>query len=99
MRKFIEMMKRNRPKLVGFTPAFQSYISAGDESEAFCPTCDCMPLEDGTNFCPYCGQRLEWDDYPSQWYFIKLRIRKILRIKDRCFDFDWGEEETRTWRK
>lgn len=77
-----EMIKRNRPKLVCFTPAYQSYFSAGDEAEPYCPTCEEM-LEDGMNYCPDCGQRLEWDDYPSQCYFLKLRIKKILRIKDK----------------
>jgi len=88
MKKFIEMIKRNRPKPVCFTPDYETYMFAGDYAEPYCPTCDCMPLEDGTNFCPHCGQRLEWDYYPSQWYFIKLRIRKIFRIKGRCFDWE-----------
>jgi len=82
IKKFIEMIKRNRPRPVYFTPDYETYIFAGDYAEPYCPTCECMPLEDGTNFCPHCGQRLEWDNYPPRWYFIKLRVKKILRIKD-----------------
>jgi predicted RNA-binding Zn-ribbon protein involved in translation (DUF1610 family) len=54
---------RHNPKDVSHTEAFQSYFSAGDESEALCPSCECL-LDDYDwehrqfNYCPECGQRL-----------------------------------------
>ncbi|WP_440896267.1 zinc ribbon domain-containing protein [Amphibacillus sp. Q70] len=54
---------------VYYTPAYQSYFSAGDESEAFCSNCD-EYLEDGWNYCPMCGAKMfeyydEFDD--KEW--------------------------------
>lgn len=51
MKKFIGILKKNKPVLVGFTPAFQSYYSSGDEAEPYCLVCDEM-LEDDMNYCP-----------------------------------------------
>lgn len=67
MKELLRMIKRNKACAVGFTPAYQSYFSAGDESEPFCRVCDEM-LEEYVNFCPYCGQKLNWD-VGSPWYY------------------------------
>lgn len=37
-----------------YTPAYQSYFSAGDEGEPYCGNCD-YSLEDGNAFRPSCG--------------------------------------------
>jgi hypothetical protein len=46
---------------VQWTPAFQSYFSAGDEAEPFCDKCEQI-LEDGFKFCPQCGSKLDWGE-------------------------------------
>ncbi|WP_412675672.1 zinc-ribbon domain-containing protein [Bacillus mycoides] len=46
---------------VQWTPAFQSYNSAGDESEPFCVECETY-LQDDFKYCPGCGSRLDWGD-------------------------------------
>lgn len=48
------------PKKVRWTPAFQSYYSAGDEAESFCPVCDEEVEEDQDNYCRICGTKLEY---------------------------------------
>lgn len=55
-RKAIEKQK---PKKVLFTPAYQSYFSAGDESKPYCPECG-EYVEEFANYCSDCGQRLDW---------------------------------------
>lgn len=56
-------MNKNQAKSVFFTLAYQSYYSAGDESEALCPNCKCC-LDDYDwetkqfKYCPECGQRI-----------------------------------------
>lgn len=58
-----ELINRNEIKPLYFTPAYQSYYSAGDESEILCPSCRCN-LDDYDienkefRFCPKCGQKL-----------------------------------------
>lgn len=44
---------------VQWTPAFQSYYSAGDEAEPFCDKCEQI-LQDGYKYCPVCGGKLDW---------------------------------------
>lgn len=34
---------------------------ARDDSEAYCPTCECY-LEEDYRICPECGQKLDWSD-------------------------------------
>jgi len=48
---------------VGWTPAFQSYYSAGDEAEPYCLCCEAY-LEDESveNYCPKCGRYLIWHE-------------------------------------
>lgn len=46
---------------VQWTPAFQSYHSAGDEAEPFCDECETY-LQDDFNYCPGCGSKLDWGD-------------------------------------
>ena len=46
------------------TPAFQSYYSAGDESETLCPNCENeLEIENQTKYCCECGQKLDWSDF------------------------------------
>ena len=51
-------------KSVKHTEPYQSYYSAGDESEALCPDCECS-LDDYDwetrqfSFCPECGLKLK----------------------------------------
>lgn len=49
---------------VQWTPAYQSYHSAGDEAEPFCDKCERIlgNLEDGFNYCPQCGSKLDWGE-------------------------------------
>lgn len=47
-----------KPKNAIWTPAYQSYYSAGDEAECFCGNCE--EILDGDNdkeTCAKCGQR------------------------------------------
>lgn len=46
---------------VEWTPAYQSYYSAGDEAEPFCYECE-FYLEDDFKYCPGCGSELDWGD-------------------------------------
>ncbi len=46
---------------VQWTEAYQSYFSAGDESEPFCDNCETF-LEEEFNYCPGCGSKLDWGD-------------------------------------
>jgi len=56
-------VERLTPKLPHWTLAFQTYDSAGDDAECFCPICDCC-LDDYEwenrqfKYCPECGQRI-----------------------------------------
>ena len=56
------------PKQVGWSPAYQSYYSAGDEAEAFCPTCGVDGIEDDQKYCKDCGQALAypWEIEPEE---------------------------------
>lgn len=38
--------------------AYQSYDSAGDEAESFCPICDQTVIEEEDNYCKKCGYKL-----------------------------------------
>lgn len=51
--------------IVQWTPAFQSYHSAGDEAEPFCDKCEQILGQptDGYNYCPQCGSKLDWGEY------------------------------------
>ena len=42
---------------VRWTPNYQSYFSAGDDSEPYCSSCD-EELDTSWTFCPYCGRKL-----------------------------------------
>lgn len=42
---------------VAWSPAYQSYFSAGDDSEAYCVNCD-ENLECDWSYCPNCGGKL-----------------------------------------
>ena len=45
------------------TPAYQSYYSAGDESEILCPNCEEeLGIENQIKYCCECGQKLDWGD-------------------------------------
>lgn len=45
------------------TPAYQSYYSAGDESEVLCPNCEEeLDIDNQTKCCCECGQKLDWGD-------------------------------------
>lgn len=42
----------------------------GDYSDQYwCPSCDSTDEMDihGTDFCPYCGQALDWDEEYDKW--------------------------------
>lgn len=56
---------KSEPKMVVWTPAYQSYYSAGDEAECLCPVCDSDVVEDDDYFCPTCGQALKYHDEPN----------------------------------
>lgn len=56
---------KSEPRMVRWTPAYQSYYSAGDEAECFCPVCDSDVVEDDNYFCPTCGQALKYHDEPE----------------------------------
>ena len=56
---------KSEPRMVRWTPAYQSYYSAGDEAECFCPVCDSDVVEDDDYFCPTCGQALKYHDEPN----------------------------------
>ena len=42
---------------VRWTPAYQSYMSDGDDSEPYCSNCD-EGLEMEWSYCPSCGRKL-----------------------------------------
>ena len=42
---------KSEPRMVVWTPAYQSYYSAGDEAECLCPVCDSDVVEDDDYFC------------------------------------------------
>jgi len=50
----------NKITKVDWTPAYQSYFSAGDEAEPFCYNCE-FYLEDDFKYCPGCGHKLDWE--------------------------------------
>ena len=52
------MEKKTRPV---YTPAYQSYHSAGDESVSFCEECE-MYLSEDYKYCPECGCRIDWNN-------------------------------------
>lgn len=54
------VQEKEKPKLVIWTPAYQSYFSAGDEAESFCPVCDEQVVEHEDNYCRKCGCFLEY---------------------------------------
>ena len=56
---------KSEPRMVVWTPAYQSYYSAGDEAECFCPVCDSNVVEEDDYFCPTCGQALKYHDEPQ----------------------------------
>ena len=56
---------KSEPRMVAWTPAYQSYYSAGDEAECFCPVCNSDVVEDDDYFCPTCGQALKYHDEPN----------------------------------
>ena len=56
---------KSEPRMVVWTPAYQSYYSAGDEAECLCPVCDSDVVEDDDYFCSTCGQALKYHDEPE----------------------------------
>lgn len=47
-----------KPQYTIWTPAYQSYYSAGDEAECFCNHCEeSLDGESCEEICPHCGQR------------------------------------------
>lgn len=56
---------KSEPIMVRWTPAYQSYYSAGDEAECFCPVCESEVIEEDDYFCPTCGQALQYHDEPD----------------------------------
>lgn len=56
---------KSEPRMVVWTPAYQSYYSAGDEAECLCPVCDSDVSEEDDCFCPTCGQALKYHDEPN----------------------------------
>lgn len=60
-RLYLKSLARKNIVIVAFTPVFQSYYSAGDEAEPFCPHCE-DELEDGWAYCPTCGKGLLWPE-------------------------------------
>lgn len=56
----IESLEKRIALQVGYTEAYQSYYSAGDEAEAYCLECDEF-VEEEDNYCCECGQKLDWD--------------------------------------
>lgn len=57
-------IEKQIPKKIIETPAFQSYYSAGDESETLCPNCENeLEIENQTKYCCECGQKLDWSDF------------------------------------
>ena len=56
----IECMEKQIPKKVRWTDAYQSYTSAGDEAESYCPCCDMQVNEDDNRYCSNCGQLMAY---------------------------------------
>lgn len=56
---------KSKPVMVIWTPSYQSYCSAGDEAECFCPVCESKVIEEDDSFCPACGQALQYHDEPG----------------------------------
>ena len=86
-----QMDKNETPKFATYTPAFQSYYSAGDECEILCPRCECSldeyDWENKSNikYCPECGQRIYSIDEQEE-IFRKNKIENPNGIL-----LDWGE--------
>lgn len=58
----VEALEKQTPKKIIETPAFQSYYSAGDESETLCPSCENeLEIENQIKYCHDCGQKLDWE--------------------------------------
>lgn len=55
----IEALKKQIPQEIEFTPAFQTYFSAGDEAEPYCPACG-HDIDEEDKYCKHCGQKLYW---------------------------------------
>ena len=83
--------EKETPKFATYTPAFQSYYSAGDECEILCPKCECSLDEyDWENkpnikYCPECGQRT-YSINEQEEIFRKSKIENPNGII-----LDWGE--------
>ena len=43
---------------VRYTDSYQSFYSAGDESELYCLNCDESINDEVWNYCPNCGAKL-----------------------------------------
>ena len=56
---------KSEPRMVVWTPAYQSYYSAGDEAECLCPVCDSDVVEDDDYLCQNCGKALKYHDEPN----------------------------------
>ena len=82
---------KEAPKFATYTPAFQSYYSAGDECEVLCQKCECSLDEyDWENkpnikYCPECGQRIYSIDEQEEIF------RKSKTEYPNGIILDWGE--------
>ncbi|QST02554.1 hypothetical protein IMZ31_24195 (plasmid) [Pontibacillus sp. ALD_SL1] len=80
MRKRFPLLINKREKKVAkvcWTPAYASYMSAGDDAEPYCGGCGTFMEEDFV-FCPSCGRKLEWEEI-----YIPLPERKAMSVFQR----------------
>lgn len=56
----IKALEKQKPTLVEWSAAYQSYFSVGDEAEAYCAICG-EKLEEEQKYCKECGQKLDWN--------------------------------------
>lgn len=50
-----------------WTPAYQSYDSAGDEAEPYCSNCETYFNDDDT-YCSGCGRWIDWYFHEREKY-------------------------------
>lgn len=57
----IEALRKRVPKLVNHEKTFWTY-------KHFCPVCSELLRTEALEYCPYCGQKLDWSNY---WEALK----------------------------